>query len=481
MRVVLALLLITVVSGLNGESAAAGGLRTAIMDPTTFAGPEAVLALDRARAGGASAVRLVLHWSAVAPVRPAGDRGDAANPAYRWSAFDEQIRRARASGLEPIVCVTHAPAWARDSAAGGTGSTWPVIRELALFVRAAAERYDGSFTPTTKTEPLPAVRSWQIWNEPNAQSHLRPQFRGRTALTPTRYRALVNAASDQIHSAHVDNRVIAGGLAPFGHRARDIQVVAPMRFMAELLCVSVRPPHRRTCRKPVRFDIWSHHPYTSGGPTHHAVSSADVSIGDLPEMRRLLSAARAAGNVVAPRPPEFWVTEFSWDTRPSDPRAVPIALHARWVSEALYRMWRAGVSLVTWWRLRDDPLRTSPYQSGLYFYGGSSLVADRAKPALRAFRFPFVALPVAGGARVWGRSPSGSSRVYVEHRRASGWRRAATLTPSADGIFGARVTAVGGELRAKLVDGSDLSLAFALRAPAARRIYPFGCGGRIPC
>jgi hypothetical protein len=160
---------------------------------------------------------------------------------------------------------------------------------------------------------------------------------------------------------------------------------------------------------------------------------------------------------------------------------VPIALHARWVSEALYRMWRAGVSLVTWWRLRDDPLRTSPYQSGLYFNGGSSLAADRAKPSLRAFRFPFVAFPVAGGARVWGRTPSARLRLDVEHRGASGWRKVATLTSNAHGIFAARVRANAGALRARLADGSDFSLAFALRAPPSRRIYPFGCGGRIPC
>ena len=88
----------------------------------------------------------------------------------------------------------------------------------------------------------------------------------------------------------------------------------------------------------------------------------------------------------------IWVTEFGWDTAPADPKGVPLALHARWVSEALYRMWNAGVSLVTWIQLRDDPLTTSYTQSGLYLRA-REVQRDRPKAALRAFRFPFVAFP----------------------------------------------------------------------------------------
>ena len=50
---------------------------------------------------------------------------------------------------------------------------------------------------------------------------------------------------------------------------------------------------------------------------------------------------------------------------------MPAALEGRWVAEALYRMWSAGVSLVVWFTLRDQPVRTSPYQSGLYFDGAT--------------------------------------------------------------------------------------------------------------
>ena len=101
--------------------------------------------------------------------------------------------------------------------------------------------------------------------------------------------------------------------------------------------------------------MWSHHPYTSGGPTHRASNRDAISLGDMLKMKRALNAAIEQGRFASSRPVAFWVTEFGWDTAPADPKGVPLQLHARWVSEALYRMWYAGVSLVTWYRLRDGP------------------------------------------------------------------------------------------------------------------------------
>ncbi len=223
---------------------------------------------------------------------------------------------------------------------------------------------------------------------------------------------MVNAFADAVHGVRAGNLVVAGTLSPFGHDSKDIQVVPPMTFMSHLLCVSPQAPHRKTCSQPTRFDVWAHNPYTNGGPNWHADTPLNASIGDLPEMRALLTAAKRAGNVVSARAPEFWVTEFSWDSSPPDPKGVPAALHARWVSEALYRMWQAGVSAVIWFRLQDDPLRETPYQSGFFTAGG------RAKHSLEAFRFPFVAFRAENGVSVWGRTPFGQERLG--DRRAAG-------------------------------------------------------------
>ena len=82
-------------------------------------------------------------------------------------------------------------------------------------------------------------------------------------------------------------------------------------------------------------------------------------------------------------------------------------------------MWRSGVSLVTWFTLVDSPFPDSPYQSGLYFVNG------KPKPALEAFRFPFVALKAGTSMRLWGRTPGSKPGRVVVERQGSGWRRIA--------------------------------------------------------
>jgi hypothetical protein len=111
-------------------------------------------------------------------------------------------------------------------------------------------------------------------------------------------------------------------LRPAPHRqgslSRDAKrqsSLGALTFMRELFC------HQSVVEAEVqatgvRFDIWAHHPYTSGGPTHKAALPDDLSLGDLPEMSRVLRAGVKVGNIVSPRPVEFWVTEFSWDTDP---------------------------------------------------------------------------------------------------------------------------------------------------------------------
>jgi len=165
------------------------------------------------------------------------------------------------------------------------------VEDFAAFMRAAAERYSG------RHSGLPRVRYWRIWSEPNISVYFRPQFDPTTKkfTSPEIYRNMVNRSAAEIHAVNKDNVVIAGGTAPF--RDIDPEVVAldkdwgPLKFMRRLLCID--NAGRPICANRTSFDIWSTHPYTSGGPTHHAELPYDVSLGDLPEMH---SAAGCCGS-----------------------------------------------------------------------------------------------------------------------------------------------------------------------------------------
>lgn len=433
-------------------------LETALLDPVTFSSPAGQLALRHTATGaGAKYVRLQAIWRIVAPAQraPGFDAANPDDPQYDWFPLDDQVTAAVDAGLEPIVYVENAPQWATyaDSTAGGLRRAR--ARDLARFLTAAAQRYDG-------TQGLPQVRFWQIWNEPNHAGQ-RPLLAGAADW----YRGFVNAAAAALHGVDPSNVVVAGGLSPFGMTTSS----PPLAFMRRLLCLSPGPAPKVTCSTRVHFDVWSTHPYSAGAPSKQARGPDDVSIGDLPEMRKLLDAGVATGQIVSDEPIRFWITELSWDSSPPDPLGVPLATHARFVSEALYRAWSAGVSLVTWFRLRDDPLGVTAYQCGLYFRG-NSVAFDRPKPALRAFRFPFVALPEGERVRVWGRTRAGQP-VDVEQFAAGAWRRIVRLRADRNGVFTTLVKPFGtGAIRAWT--DKDVSVPFALKPPPDRPYRLFG-------
>lgn len=382
-----------------------------------------------------------------------------------------------AAGLQPLVDLHDAPAWAREKTCVGEAAAKcrPTSAALADFAAAAARRYRGGF------RGLPRVRYWQVWNEPNLSIELMPQVEDGKPVSPEIYRDMVNAVAKSVHEVHKDNIVVAGALAPFGGDINDPSGASvggqirihPMDFMRRFLCMSSGSRPEATCDDKAEFDVWAHHPYTYGGPTHKAYDPDDVSLGDLGEMRALLNAAERAGHTESTQPDvRFWVTEFSYDSRPGDPKGLPPALHARWVSESLYRMWSDGVSLVTWFLVYDQPFPQQMFQSGLYTLDG------KPKPALRAFRFPFVAFRQKDSAiTFWGRTPAGVSKaVVVEQARGGRWTR--LVAPNVDryGIFQGRVSNArgNGPLRARLVDRSDRSQPFSLDVPADFRFCPWG-------
>jgi hypothetical protein len=242
------------------------------------------------------------------------------------------------------------------------------------------------------------------------------------------------------------------------------------------LCLS--PSLRPTCHEVTHFDIWSHHPYTSGGPTHNAALPEDVSLCDLPKMTAVLHAAYAAGHVrTSGGQPAFWATEFGWDSSPPDPRGVPMALLTRWVAGALAQMWRSGVSEVTWLQLVDQPLTTSFNQGGLYLRG-LSFERARSKPILEAFRFPLTVTLDRGGsnAKVWARTPAGRpGAIAIEQSTGSGWDRLAVLNAGSVGIAQGMVHLAGsGPVRGRLISSGETSVPYGLINPPDHFYNPFG-------
>jgi hypothetical protein len=444
---------------------------------------------ERMRAAGATFVRITVTWSAIAPsgsTKPEGfQASDPADPLYNWVSSDAIVKAITDAGLEPIVELQSAPIWAQGTDStrpGAPGGFRPSPAAYREFTTAIAERYSGSFSD------LPRVRYWSIWNEPNLIAFLRPQLVKGKIYAPTMYRSLLNAAADAIHSVNSDNVVIAGETSPYG--APAYKRTRPLTFLEKVVCVSEKKvrgkwTYKSSCSAKAKFDVWAHHPYTEGGPTRKGRLRGNVSLGDLGDMRKVLNTGIRAKHVVSSKKVRLWVTEFSWDSKPPDPQGVRTQLHARWVSHAIYQAWSSGVTLFNWFLLRDMPYSSSYYQSGLYYNSSDGVDYDKPKPALRAFRFPFVALSQPGNkVQLWGRTPtSESGSVLIQRKSGGAWKLVKRLNANGYGIFKAKIAkpAKTRYLRARLADGSDTSVSFSLKTPKAWTGCVFGSKAGKKC
>ncbi|HET6998397.1 MAG TPA: hypothetical protein VFI03_07380 [Solirubrobacterales bacterium] len=439
-------------------------------------------AFQEVRATGATFVQLAVPWYDIAPdvQTPGWQPENPADPHYDWSYLDKGVVNAISAGLTPVLQVDGAPHWAQRCKAPPQGSGGdlcdPDPAALALFAKAAAYRYSGSFAG------LPKVLYWQALNEPNLSLFFYPQFVNGKPASPGLYRDLINSFYAAIKSVDPANLVLAGGLGPI---AVPGYTIGPMEFTRKLLCMKGREkprPLKGDCGGGVHFDIFDIHPYTTGAPTHEG-GKDDVQMGDLNKLQTLLSAADKAGRIHGKfKKTPLWINEFSWDSNPPDPGGLPMAIETRWVAEALYVAWKAGVSHFSWYSLRDqrpDPSRSfkETLQSGLYFRG-PEIGHDHPKEFLYAFRFPFVAYPTDSGVSIWGRTPSsGGGRVNIQLFRGGGWKHALSVKANARGIFTGLIPGRYGRNKkgsARAIFNGESAMPFSMRPVRDFRQPPFG-------
>ncbi len=462
-------------------AAAARGMDLGIYEPE-FSFPTPSLqtaAFDRASQAHAGFALVYVTWSGVAPTsKPAGfNAANPADPAYDFSAIDTAVRDASARSLQVLLAITKAPPWAegpnRPSAGEAPQGTWePNPQDVGDFAHAVAARYSGNFGG------LPAVRHYQLWAEPNLGVNLSPQWLGNTPVSPTIYRAMLNAFYSNVKAVSPRNVVLTGGTAPYGNLTPagglTYQRMQPLAFWRGLLCYSAgkrkghkkRRKHGRAvtsralgnklipqpCPNPAHFDIAAHHPINVGAPTRAALNPDDISTPDLYKLKRVLAAAAASGRLAPGGAKPIWATELWWNSSPPGDKGLSLAQQARYLEQGFYVLWKQGVGATFWFELRDAvpsgglPIPTS----GLFFRDG------RAKPALTAYQFPFVTERLSGKrVRAWGEAPhAGSVDIQIGRKR---FRHLKTLGAGDNRVF-TGILHLGGHANLRAVQGTQTSL-----------------------
>jgi hypothetical protein len=425
--------------------------------------------LDRASQAGAGIVLLGAGWSNVAPTRPpAGfNPRNPADPAYAWGALDAAVRDATAKGFEVMLLVTRAPPWAEGPDRPDLpvedlepGAWKPDPGALGDFATAVATRYAGGFVDPENpgSGALPQVRRWQLWAEPNLGVNLAPQYEAGERTGPELYRRMLASFYTAIKAVAPSNIVVTGGLAPYGDPPGG-ERTRPLVFYRDLLCLRGRKKLNPTnCPEKPQFDVLAHHPITlRGGPRQSAIHPDDAGSADLGEVRKVLRAAERAQTIEPGGRHPLWATEFWWASRPpvdEEPAPNP-RKQARRIEESLYLYWKGGASVAIMLQIRDgDAYFTGG--SGLYFMDGTP------KPALTAFRFPFVAERLSGArTRAWGRAPV-AGKLRIERRSGGGgWQTIKRLNVKREAVFNTRVRVKGrAKLRARV--GGDETLVWRL-------------------
>jgi aryl-phospho-beta-D-glucosidase BglC (GH1 family) len=315
---------------------------------------------DRAQQLNSSVVRTTVYWSKAAPKRPA----NAKNPfdrAYNFSDLDEFVRNAATRGIAVMLTIWGTPKWANGGKSTNVAPTR--MTDLTSFARAVANRYDG------KHAGLPAVQFFGVWNEPNLGLFLSPQYDKKgNPVSPFIYARLYRAAYAGIKAGNPLAQVAIGETSPRGRltplgASGTQETLAPQTF-ARLLA---------TARPKVRFDAWSHHPYSTlgTGPTQK-VRYPNANLPQLPSFEDHLN--QWFGRKTTP----IWITEYAFQTKPAEPRGVTPAQQAAYLKTAVTMASRMPyVKMFIWFILRDDP--TAGWQSGVLYRNSSD------KPAAHVF------------------------------------------------------------------------------------------------
>jgi len=318
-------------------------------------------------------VRATLRWGggsiAVAKSRP-DEATDPDDPAYDWGPFDELLKRADAANAKVVAAIVGTPIWAN----GGRRPFFAPknVADLRAFAKAAATRYSGDFVPAGKEDPLPAVRNYLAWNEPNNPVFLRPQFKkvGKKYVVQSaiNYAKICNAIYAGVHDAVGQKAKVACGVtAPRGNnQARSSRPsVTPLVFLAAMK------------KRGARFDAYAHHPYygnPSETPATRPPAKTAVTLGNIGDLLSLLKRLYGPSK-------HLWITEYGYQTRPPDRSfGVSFQKQAKYLQQA-YTIARKNkrIDMLLWFLLRDERRIPNGWQSGLQTASG------KRKPAFKTF------------------------------------------------------------------------------------------------
>jgi LysM repeat protein len=235
--------------------------------------------VQSATALGVTWVKQQIEWSFYEPT--AGN--------VNWAPIDEMVDALDGAGVNILLGVTAAPAWARDSSQEKGPPT--DYSTYANFVGQLAQRYKGR------------VDAYEIWNEPN----LRREWNTSTGISAASYVELLRLAYTAIKLSDPRVVVVTGGLAPTGFND-GVNAIDDRVYLRQMYAAGVaewsdaigahpngwaNPPDSTCCR--------NNRPAVPGWDEHPSFFFKET----LSDYRAIMVESGDSGTYI-------WATEFGW-------------------------------------------------------------------------------------------------------------------------------------------------------------------------
>jgi polysaccharide biosynthesis protein PslG len=301
---------------------------------------------------GARTVRWMFSW-------PAIEQGSQGN--FNWSGPDKLVGALASKRIQVLPIMWGSPKWVAERPAAPPVGSEREREAWKAFLRAAVNRYgpDGTFwsgqyrTDHPGKAALP-IKVWQIWNEPNVQSAMRPP-------DPDTYARLLKLSDRAIEDADPRAKVMLAGMPGYSGNGDAWDFI--------------RRLYKKGAKK--NFDIAALHPYAR---------TVRQMLGEIKRVRR---AMRKHGD----RRTALWMTEIGWGSLPKNATPYGQTKGKQGQKRILKRSFRAlkkerhhwHIKRVLWFNFRDPKGGSVEHCS---FCSSAGLLTHdySAKPSWRAFR-----------------------------------------------------------------------------------------------
>lgn len=381
--------------------------------------------LDESKLLGADIVKVPVQWRNFAPdsesvQKPTGDLTNPDTyPAGVWDILDSAVAGIESRGMRPWLMLTApAPRWAVPQESGSfKGAFKPNPADYADFVEAVGRRY-------------PSVDVFSIWNEPNLNRYLQPQFSKGIAQSAVHYRDMYRAAFAALaRSGNGGDTILFGELLP--RAPSNGARTAPLTWLREFFCLDAKlkpfrgkaaKTHKCTGFKRISTSGLSYHPYTTAnGPLTRELQRNNAPLGYLKRVENVLDAA-AKHRKLARKRLKIYNSEFGIQSDPPDPYQTPIRKIPLLLNTAEYLTWiDARVATYSQYLIVDDQDIASFGQMGLRFADGS-----KKEGVYQAYQTPVMVFKgkSSRNVTVWGglrAKESGVTMAEVQYKSGGSW------------------------------------------------------------